>query len=456
MDRERVRIAYIGGGSRGWAHDLFRDLALNEALAGEIVLYDIDRAAAEANVPLGQQVFAHPDARSHFDLRVAAELDAALEGADLVVISIEPGPIEARYADLVIPAEHGILQTVGDTTGPGGILRAVRSQPAFVTFAEAIRRCCPDAWVVNYSNPMTLCTALLYAVFPAIKAIGCCHEVFGLQTWFQRRIPRWFGVDKPPRNAVRLDVTGVNHFTWATRASWQGRDLMPLLAEEVDRRGFFDRLDASDDADLDLNSDEGPNRFIGLDFFRRFGVPGAAGDAHLVEFVPWYLGSEASLQRMGVRRKTYEWRLQQVREKLASTATDSDAPLQKSCEEGVETMTALSGGGDFFTNVNLPNQGQIPWLPQGAVVESNALFRADEALPVVTGTPPLPVQSLIRRVVDVQQATLQGLLEEDIEAIFSALLCDPLVCHRRPDQVHRMWQAMRRANAEWLPAWARC
>ncbi|MFW5750525.1 MAG: alpha-galactosidase [Planctomycetota bacterium] len=451
-----VRIAYIGGGSRGWAQDLFCDLALHEALHGQIVLYDIDHPAAVANVARGEQVFTHPDARARFDLEVASELDAALEGADIVVISIEPGPIEAREADLVVPERYGILQAVGDTTGPGGILRAIRSCAPFVEFAEAIRRCCPAAWVFNYSNPMTLCTALLHAVFPGIKAVGCCHEVFGLQTWFQRRIPRWFDAPEPARNAVRLDVIGVNHFTWATAARWCGHDLMPLLAAEIDRRGYFDQLDRSGEEELDLSTSEGPNRFIGLDLFRRFGVPGAAGDAHLVEFVPWYCDSDASLQRLGVRRKTYARRLEMHAQKLQQPPVDHASPLKHSCEEGVETMAALIGREDFFTNVNVPNTGQMPWLPQGAVVEGNALVRADELVPTVPAPPPLPVQSLIRRVVDVQQAVLAGLLAEDNAAIEAALLCDPLVVRLRPDQVHRMWREMRAANAQWLPAWARC
>jgi len=451
----RVQIAYLGGGSRGWAHDLFRDLALQEHLHGEIVLYDLDHAGSEANAALGARVFAHEQARARFAVRAEPDLDAALDGADLVVISIEPGPIEARYADLVVPERHGILQTVADTTGPGGILRAVRCREPFREFAAAVRRCCPDAWVVNYTNPMTLCVELLYAEFPGIKAIGCCHEVFGLQTWFQRRIPRWFDADEPARNAIRLDVFGVNHFTWANAATWRGHDLMPLLAEEVERRGFFEALDASEDTELDLAKRDGPNRFIGLDFFRRFGVPGAAGDAHLVEFVPWYLESDASLARMGLRRKTYDWRLERDREKRERGTVDPDAPLERSCEEGVETMAALAGCEDFTTNVNLPNRGQIAWLPDAAVVETNVCFRADEALPLTTGTPPLPVQSLVRRVVDVQQATLGGLLGENVDAIYAALLCDPLVTRRRPDQVLRMWDEMREACAEWLPGWAR-
>ena len=455
MDSKHVRIAYIGGGSRGWALDLFRDLALSGTLHGEIVLHDIDIPAAEANLPIAEKIFSHPDARSHFDVSVEPELEPSLEGADIVVISIEPGPIEARHADLVIPEKYGILQTVGDTTGPGGILRAVRSTPAFVAFARAIRRACPDAWVVNYSNPMTLCTDLLYRTFPDIKAIGCCHEAFGLQTWFQRRVPQWYGVDKPPRNAIRLDLFGVNHFTWSLGAIWQGHDLMPFVAEEINRRGFFDSLDASDTAELDYEAEIRPNRFVGLDFYRRFGVLGAAGCTHLVEFVPWYCGSEESIKRMGARRKDYEWRLNNHRAKLERVAVDDETPLVKSCEEGVETMAALMGGEEFFTNVNLPNSGQIPWLPRGAVVESNAVFRADEALPVMTGTPPLPVQSLIRRVVDVQMAVGDALVAQDPDAVFAALLCDPLVCKLRPDQAKRMWNEMRADNADHLPEWAR-
>jgi len=166
-------------------------------------------------------------------------LPEALRGADFVVISTEPGPISMRYADLVIPERFGLLQPVGDTTGPGGILRALRAIPEYIGFAQATGEHCPKAWVINYTNPMTLCTAALHAGFPGIKAFGCCHEVFHTQTRLAQLVAKWFSVEPPVRQAIRLDIAGVNHFTWATAAAWQGRDFFPLLAKELSRPEFF-------------------------------------------------------------------------------------------------------------------------------------------------------------------------------------------------------------------------
>ena len=122
----------------------------------------------------------------------------ALRGADFVVLSIEPGPTEARYADLVIPAKYGILQPVGDTTGPGGIARALRAVPIYTDFALKIERYCPKAWVINYTNPMTLCMAALYAATPKIKAFGCCHEVFHTQKRLAGLVAAWTGISPTP------------------------------------------------------------------------------------------------------------------------------------------------------------------------------------------------------------------------------------------------------------------
>ena len=169
-------IAYIGGGSADWAVKLMRDLAREPEFSGILRLYDIDRPAAVTNLELGRRIFAHPDAKASFEVSIAETPAAALGGADIVVLSIEPGPTTCRYADLEIPAKHGILQPVGDTVGPGGLLRAWRAVPTFIEYARRIAQYAPHAWVINYTNPMTLCTAALYRGFPKIKAVGCCHE----------------------------------------------------------------------------------------------------------------------------------------------------------------------------------------------------------------------------------------------------------------------------------------
>lgn len=144
-----IKIAYIGGGSRYWAKMVMTDLALCPHLTGEIALYDIDHRAALANVERAKAIYSHPDARTTFEVHAHRTAETALQDADFVFLSILPGPMQMFANDIDIPAKHGILQTVGDTTGPGGISRALRTVPIYVDYAHQIMELCPQAWVIN-------------------------------------------------------------------------------------------------------------------------------------------------------------------------------------------------------------------------------------------------------------------------------------------------------------------
>jgi alpha-galactosidase len=450
--REQIKIAYIGGGSRQWAHMLFRDLALCPALTGELALYDIDRPAALANVKIAGAIFGHPDAAvTRFRVTAARTAHQALQGADFVVMSIEPGPITMRYADLEIPARFGIVQPVGDTTGPGGLLRALRTIPTYVDYARQIMACCPNAWVINYTNPMTLCTAALYAAAPDIKAFGCCHEVFGIQHLLAGRVASWFGVPHPPREAIALDISGVNHFTFATEARWEGRDLFPRLRREVADAHIY--RDRSADARRRQRRGEwfASDHLIARDLFARFGALGAAGDRHLAEFVPWYLQSEKALHRWGVVLTPYSYRVQYAR-RVRRKAFVLPEKLRSSGEEGVAQMLALLGIEPLDTNVNQPNRGQNPDLPLGAVTESYAQFRRDSVKPIVARPLPPVLASHMRHIIDNQQAILRAAQTRDKDLAFQALLNDPLVC-LPTDRAWDMFKQMLRHARAMLPGW---
>lgn len=450
--RVSIKIAYIGGGSRNWARGLMRDLALAPDLGGALALYDVRRAAAERNVEVGKAIYAHPDARSRFTVSAAASPAAALKGADFVVMSIEPGPMRMRYADLEVPAKFGILQPVGDTVGPGGLLRALRAVPVYVEYAKLIGEHCPRAWVINYTNPMTCCTAALSAGYPGVKAFGCCHEVFGTQHHLARLVQQWFGLaERPSRDEIRLDITGVNHFTVATGARWNGHDLMPRLRElAADDRFFADR---TRQAEQRKNNQQwfGSESLIAFDLLRRFGVLGAAGDRHLVEFVPWYLRDEKTLHRWGVILTPYAYRIANAKKKDDYRVGPK---LKGSGEEGVGLIRSLLGLREMDTNVNLPNGGQNPDLPLGAVTESYAAVRRDAITPLVAG--PYPddgvLRSHVRRVVANQQATVRAAMERDVDLAFGVLLNDPLV-HLPTDEAWKMFGQMLRYVRECLPGW---
>ncbi len=444
-----IKIAYIGGGSRYWARDLMKDLALAGLFEGEIRLYDIDLESARRNEAIADRIFSRPEAKSRFKVRAVKTLAACLKGADFVVISIEPGPIEARYADLEIPLKYGIVQPVGDSTGPGGILRGLRSIPVYAGFAASIMEHCPRAWVINYTNPMTLCTRTLYAVAPEIRAFGCCHEVFGTQNRIARLAAGWFGVEKIGRKEIAVDVNGINHFTWVTKASWRGHDLMPRLREyAADPALYGDRTRASRKrtANNGFFRSEG---LVAIDLLRRFGVMGAAGDRHLVEFVPWYTTDVATLNRWGVICTPYSYRLKRQTSPDVGADSYSQQSINPSGEEGVQQMAALAGLGDLDTNVNLPNLGQSAGLPLDAVVETNACFRAGSLTPKTAHPLPPGAEALVRRVVDVQEITLRAGLELDLDLAREAILCDPLV-NIPTDTVMAMFDEMLRNIAPCL------
>ncbi len=448
--RHDVRIAYIGGGSRYWAYELMSDLAICPHLGGELVLYDIDRQAAETNVGIGTEIFALARDKPAFKVSSVARLETALKGAQFVVCSIEPGDITLRYADLEIPRKHGLLQTVGDTAGPGGLCRALRSVETYRAFAEAIMATCPDAWVINYTNPMTLCTQALYSARPDIQAFGCCHEVFGTQNALAACVSKWFKVDKPDRREIAVDVSGLNHFTMVTSARWQGEELMPRLREETEKRGFFrDRTQAAQ-ARKRKGQWFGSEKLIAFDFLRRFGVLGAAGDRHLAEFVPWYLLSEKELHRWGVVLTPYQWRVDNARQKRKTTY--KPLKLNPSGEEGVDQMCALLGEAPLDTNVNLPNRGQMPHLPGGHVVETNARFRQGTVTPVVASPLPPGALELQRRAACVQEMTLEAAIDKDVHRAFEALLNDPLT-RLSTDEAWTMFKAMLRRIKDMLPGW---
>jgi len=425
--RPEVKIAIIGGGSRYWARDMMKDLALQAPFDGLISLYDLDHEASEKNVAIGGRIFERSDSVSSFRLEAHREIGPCLKAADFVVISIEPGPMECRYADLEIPLKYGIIQPVGDTTGPGGILRALRSIPTFQGFAREIMEHCPDAWVINYTNPMTLCTRALYDADPEIKAFGCCHEVFGSQMTLLNVAHQAFDQHHIERSEVEVDVNGINHFTWITEARCRGKDVLAELKKQAaDPATYYDATEAAEEM-IREKKYFGGKKLVTMDLTRRFGAMAAAGNRHLVEFVPWYARDLETLHKWGVICTPYQFRIDNRKKEDESVDSYGRKEMNATGEEGVRQMTAILGLGDLKTNVNLPNQGQAAQFELDAVVETNAFFSKDSVRPLVANDLPSGAARLVERVVGVQELTLEASNGNDREMAFQALLNDPLV-----------------------------
>lgn len=426
-----LRIAYIGGGSRGWARGLMSDLVSAEDISGTVALYDIDMQAARDNAVIGEKFNDAEGAKSHWSYVACTTLAEALTGADFVVISILPGTFDEMESDVHAPEQYGIYQSVGDTTGPGGIVRALRTVPMFQVIAEAIRDHCPDAWVINYTNPMTVCIRTLYKTFPGIKAFGCCHEVFGTQKLLASAYADQFGGEAPFRREIKVNVIGVNHFTWVTSAQYRNVDLFPVYAEMAQKYAETGYTKGKDDNWMNNTFDY--NQRVKFDLFNRYGCIAAAGDRHLAEFCPgkWYLESPEQVKAWGFGLTTVRWRkndLANRRQKTADILSGKEkVVLRRTGEEGVSQMRALLGLHTMITNVNMPNKGQIPNLPLGAVVETNAVFSSNHVTPCMAGPVPMAIYGLIAPIVAEQENLVEAAFRRDLEGAFAAFVNDPLV-----------------------------
>ncbi len=424
-----LKIAYIGGGSRGWAWGLMSDLAAADDISGEVALYDIDFQAAKNNEIIGNKFNALEDARSVWEYKAVKTIGEALTGADFVIISILPGTFDEMESDVHTPEKYGIYQSVGDTSGPGGIVRAMRTIPMYEEIAENIKKYAPTAWVISYTNPMTLCIKTLYRVFPQIKAFGCCHEVFGTQMLLKEVCAAKLGLEVKHKD-IKVNPVAVNHFTWLTKATYRNIDLFPIYREfcKENSEGY----EKGKDDNWMNNVFESANR-VKIDLFNRFGYIAAAGDRHLAEFCEgkWYLESPERVKEMKFGLTPVSWRKEDLKSRLERSARlisgEEQVKIKGTGEDGVRQIRALLGLGELVTNVNIPNRGQIPNLPIGAVVETNAVFRDNALEPVFAGNIPDEIYPMVSRICAEQEMISEGIAERDIEKIFNAFAGDPLV-----------------------------
>ncbi len=454
---ENLKIAYIGGGSRGWARTFMTDLALEPQLSGEIRLYDIDRESALQNEKIGNDLRTRPEAVGKWNYRTCGSLRESLIEADFVVISILPGTFDEMESDVHMPERLGVYQSVGDTTGPGGIIRALRTLPMYRTIAESIREFSPDAWVINYSNPMSLCVRMLYHVFPEIKAFGCCHEVFGTQELLKGILQKELHVTNAKRSDIHVNVVGINHFTWFTEASCHGIDLFPVFknyAAHHYEEGFEDSVASW------MNSSFNCTHRVKFDLFRRYGAIASAGDRHLAEFMPGdeYLKDPETVSGWRFGLTPVSWRKKDCKERMEKSRRlytgEEKLELTPTGEEGILLIKALCGLGRMISNVNIPNtQLQIPNLPADAVVETNAVFDRDSIHPVTAGNMPETLKELTMPHIRNYERTLQAAERPNLSLIVDAFMEDPNMKgkHVSREQAEALAKDMIRATVKYLP-----
>ncbi len=452
-----VKIAYIGGGSRGWAWGLMSDLAGEKSLSGKVYLYDIDQKAAEKNEVIGNKLRGRADVKGDWEYIACQTRKEALTDADFVVISILPATFDEMESDVHAPEKYGVYQPVGDTTGPGGLVRGLRTGPMFQVIARDIEAYCPNAFVINYTNPMALCIRVLYDTYPGIKAVGCCHEVFHTQSLLCKALAEFKGIDHVTRQDLQITVQGVNHFTFITKASYKGIDLYPVYRQFCD--AYYEN------GYTEGNDDNWMNRFfdsaqrVKMDLFRRTGQIAAAGDRHLAEFNPGsrYLSSPEKALSYKFTLTPVSWRKQNMKnllEKSEKMFSGEEAfELKPTGEEGVEMMKAICGLQKLVTNVNVPNVGQIANLPLGAVVETNAVFSDHSVIPVMSGSMQGTAFALTLAPVLAQDAILDAIKHKDVSLAFGAFLGDALMNGVSLPDARALYRTMLQNTKAYLEGW---
>jgi alpha-galactosidase/6-phospho-beta-glucosidase family protein len=442
-----VRIALIGGGSYAWGPLFVRDVVCTPELSGStVVLHDIDPKALDLVYTLGCKMIRHGD--RPFVLERTLHLDEALEGVGFVILTITTGGLEAMRHDLEIPERYGVYQSVGDTVGPGGLARALRNIPVVLDLARRMESICPDAWLLNYTNPMTtLCRAVTRET--RIRTVGLCHEFLGVR---HKLAQIW----EVAESDIEAELAGINHLAWVLNLRVHGREAMPQLHE------LAERILATGGGVLGIEEDGRSSSIdralIKARLLRVYGALPAAGDRHVAEFFPWFLTEAAGRgQQYGVVRTTvderYEWRRDD--ERLLRSLLEEEVPLSRwlqhqSGEAANQIIAALCGHGCYRGPLNLPNEGQIHNLPSGAIVETLGVVEAAGARSFPVRDLPPGVQAVVARHVSNQEMIVEAALRGDRGLALQALFNDPLL--QEVKGAEGMLDEMLEANRDCLPS----
>jgi len=370
---------------------------------------------------------------------------AALKGADFVIITISTGGLTTMAHDMQIPEKFGIYQTVGDTVGPGGWSRAMRNIPVFVDLTEKIRRFAPQAFIINYTNPMTTLTRTI-CLHTDQPVVGLCHGLFEVYDVLKKI----FSLEN--EKEISVNIAGINHFFWLLDMRIHGQDGYAMLRRRLRGTSLSNLADMASKLPSVFNS----RMKVAEELFRRYGYLPYIGDRHTCEFFSSYISSNRrKLKEYGLIRTTMAKRRQlrsvQLKKVLNWITGSEEIPAQRSRETAADIIAAGALGREFVDVVNLPNQGQVSNLPSGAVVETLGVINSLGFRPLAAGPLPDGILGLVLPHVLNQEMIVQAGLTGDWDRAFMALANDPACSHLTWPQIEKMGTALLRANRRYLP-----
>lgn len=432
------KIVIIGAGSHVFSRNLITDfLSYPELRDCTITLMDIDkerlgRITAFANRVVDQHGF-------KTKIESTTSRRAALEGADYVIVSIRVGGFEANRLDLEIPAKYGIKQAIGDTIGPGGVFYGLRHIPVLLDICRDMEELCPDAWLINYTNPMAmLCWAM--NDFTRIKNLGLCHSVQGTAAELARYIDA-------PINEISYWVAGINHMAWFLEFKWRGEDAYPLLREKFKDPNIYSKPDAHW---------AGPD-IVRVEIFKAFGYFNTESSQHMSEYVPYFMKRPELFERFKLvyhldnMKEIEKRRMEQEGEMRRMISSDEKIPILRSQEYCSYIIHSMETGKPRRINANVKNDGLITNLPQRCCVEVPCLVDKNGIHPCRVSDLPPQCAALNRTNINVQELGVLAAVEKDKTLAFQAILLDPLTSAMLTiDEIRSMVDEMFEAESRYL------
>lgn len=433
-----TKIALIGAGSHVFARRLITDfLSYPELRESTISLMDIDEEGLALTTAFAKRVVE----QHGFKTKIESTLNRreALEGADYVIVSIRVGGTEANKLDLMIPAKYGVKQGIGDTVGPGGVFYALRHIPVILDICYDMEELCPDALLINYTNPMAM---ICWAVndYTRIRNVGLCHSVQGTAA----ELARYLGA---PVEELSYWVAGINHMAWFLELKWRGRDAYPILRERFKDPEVYSRPDAHW-AGADI---------VRVEIFKAFGYFNTESSQHMSEYVPYFrkrpelferFKLDSPLERLEKMEEKRKRREEELRELLRE---NREIPIKRSREYCSEIIYAMETGIPCRINGNVKNDGLITNLLRGCCVEVPCFVDKNGIHPCYVGDLPPQCAALNRTNINVQELGVKAAVEKDKTLAFQAILVDPLTSAVLTiDETWRMVNEMFEAEKKFL------
>lgn len=429
-------ISFIGAGSMVFATNLVGDILSYDALGdSEIRLMDVDEDRLQQTTTVAEAMVENEG----LDATIQATTDrsAALDGADYVLNMINVGGVEPFENEIRIPEKYGIEQAIGDTTGPGGVFRGLRTIPTMLDLARDMEELCPDALLLNYTNPMAIVCKAVYEATD-VEVVGLCHSV----PHTAEAIAEYVDV---PQEELEYWVSGINHMAFFHEVRHDGESIYPEL-----REAYHDEEAYRKDT-------------VRFEMMRHFGLFPTESSHHMSEYVPYFRTDEGTIEEMTGTGYADRMPTASYLDGWTERSTERDDPeldvdldeveVERSEEYAARLVHSLETGTTRRFNLNLPNhENAIENLPNDACVEVPAFVDGTGIHPSSVGELPPQIAALDQRHTAVYELAVEGALEGDREKVHQAIKLDPLSAAACTlEELHEMTEELIEANEAYLP-----